>query len=77
MYGKWRPLAILWYQLHVSGGFHFQVHRGSGNHPLGKTCYKKRLGKTRAELNLSIRNVCIIGLVLNGTTPLTKNEYVL
>ena len=28
MYGKRRPLAILWYQLHVSGGFHFQVHRG-------------------------------------------------
>ena len=30
MYGKRRPLAILWYQLNVSGGFKFT---GVGNHP--------------------------------------------
>ena len=28
MYGKRRPLVILWYQLDLSGGFHFQVYRG-------------------------------------------------
>ena len=27
MYGKRRPIAILWYKLHVSGGFHFQDYR--------------------------------------------------
>ena len=36
MYGKWRPLAILWYQLHVSGDFIFKFTRG-------KVCYKKGL----------------------------------
>ena len=41
IYGKRRPLAILWYQLHVSEGFHFQVHREGGNHPLGNCVTKK------------------------------------
>ena len=39
-------IAILWYQLDVSGGgsvFKFTV---GGNQPLGKPCYSKRLGKT-------------------------------
>ena len=36
MYGKWRPLAILWYQLHLSGDFIFKFTRG-------KVCYKKGL----------------------------------
>ena len=42
IYGKRRPLAILWYQLHVSGEFIFKVI-GGGNQPLGKMCYKKGL----------------------------------
>ena len=33
MYGKKRPLAILWYQLNVSGGFIFKF-TGGGNHPV-------------------------------------------
>ena len=37
MYGKRRPLAILWYQLHVSGGFHFS------------TVLQKGLGRTKDE----------------------------
>ena len=41
MYRKRRLLALLWYQLHVSGGLHCQVHRGSGN-PFAKTCYIQR-----------------------------------
>ena len=53
MYGKRRPLAILWYQLHVAGGFIFKFTGGEVTttppHPR-KTCYKKkRLGKTRVK----------------------------
>ena len=47
MYEKRRPLAILWYQLNVSGGSVFKF-TGGGN-PLGKPCYRKRLGKTRVN----------------------------
>ena len=68
MYGNRRPLAILRYQLDVSGGFHFQVHRGDGNHPpLGKTCYKKRLGKTRVIIiiiNISFIIIVIVVVVV-------------
>ena len=32
MYGKRRPLAIVWYQFHVSWDFIFKFTRG-GNHP--------------------------------------------
>ena len=39
MYGKRKPLAIL-YHLDVPRGFIFKFTWG-GNHPLGKTCYKK------------------------------------
>ena len=35
-------VPILWYLLHVSGRFHFQVHRGVTTH-LGKSCYKTGL----------------------------------
>ena len=44
MYGKRKPMAILWCQLDV-WGFSFQAH--GGNHPLCKPCCRKRLGKTR------------------------------
>ena len=52
MYGKRRPLAKLWYQLHiryVAGGFIFKFTGGGIITPLGKTCYKKRLGRTRVN----------------------------
>ena len=42
MYRKRRPLAILWYQLHVCG-VSFSSSQGGSNNPLGKTCYKKGL----------------------------------
>ena len=53
MYGKKKPLAILWFQLDVSGGFHFQVHRWVATTTLGKTCYKK--GLVRGGLNATMR----------------------
>ena len=45
MCGQRRHITIPCYQVHVWGG-HFEAHRGY-NRPLGKTCYKKGLGKTR------------------------------
>ena len=54
MYGKTRLIAIiLWYKLDVCDELIFQNYKGSGNHspppPLGKPCYRKRLGKTRVN----------------------------
>ena len=40
---KEETLAILWYQLHVSGGFHFQGHSGGSNAPLVNCVPKKVL----------------------------------
>ena len=59
MYGKKRPLAILWYQLKCVGGIHFQVHKGCMvATPLhGKTCYKGKTvvnGSQLAKLKKSI-----------------------
>ena len=49
--GKRIPQAIGYgTKVDVSGGLHFQVHRG--NHPLAMTCYKmekKSLGNTRVK----------------------------
>ena len=48
MHGKRRWYRLPWLQ--VSGEFYFLFHRGDGNHPLGKLCYKKkRLGRTRVN----------------------------
>ena len=48
---KRRPVAIV-YQLDFSGWFSFQVPRGSGNHPLGKPCCRKRICRTRVTKSL-------------------------
>ena len=45
MYGKRRPLAIVWYQLHVSGGFIFKFTGGVVTTPLGKLCKKGLAGR--------------------------------
>ena len=47
--GKRRPYPIPWYQTIILWARQFQVHKGGGNHPLGKPCYKKRLGRTRVK----------------------------
>ena len=49
--GKRRPYPIPWYQTIILWARQFQVHKGCGNHPppLGKPCYKKRLGRTRVK----------------------------
>ena len=41
MCGKRRPIALLWYELAISGGLRFQVH-GGDNHPFSKPCYRKK-----------------------------------
>ena len=39
------PIRCIW-------GVSFSSSQGGGNHPpLGKTCYKKRLGKTRVKID--------------------------
>ena len=45
MYGKKGPLHILWDQLYVWGGFIFKFTGGGNQPPLGKLCYKERLGR--------------------------------
>ena len=48
MYGKKRPVAIVWYQLYVSGCFMFKFRRVVVT--LGRrVTKKKRLGKTRVN----------------------------
>ena len=52
MYGKCRPLAILWYQLHVSGGFIFKFTGVVTTPPLVRRVTKKKkkkLGKPRVN----------------------------
>ena len=46
MCGKKRPLAVLWYQLYVSGVFIFKF-TGIGDHPIRKTCNNKNGGLVR------------------------------
>ena len=57
------PIAIPWYQLDVSGGPVFKF-TGSGIHPLGKPCYRKRLGKTRVKH--SLWPVCNVSIIRSG-----------
>ena len=47
--GKRRPYPIPWYQTIILWAHQFHVHNGGDNHPLGKQCYKKRLGRTRVK----------------------------
>ena len=57
--GKRRPYPIPWYQTIILWVRQFQVHEGVVTTPLGKPCYKKRLGRTRVngdKLHLSRDN---------------------
>ena len=47
--GKRRPYPIPWYQTIILWARQFQVHEGVVTTPLGKPCYKKRLGRTRVK----------------------------
>ena len=49
--GKRRPYPIPWYQKIILWARQFQVHKGVVTTPLGKPCYKKRLGRTRVKRN--------------------------
>ena len=58
MVGKRRPLAILWHQLHISGGFHFQVHR------VVVRRVTKRLGKTRVNVKDIIKLAAVYSSIM-------------
>ena len=47
--GKGRSYPIPWYQTIILWARQFQVHKGVVTTPLGKPCYKKRLGRTRVN----------------------------
>ena len=53
MFGKARPIVILWYQLDVSAGLHFQVHRGVVTTPsrVRRVTKKKKKKKGPREKN--------------------------
>ena len=46
---KRRPYPIPWYQTIILWARQFQVHKGVVTTPLGKPCYKKRVGRTRVK----------------------------
>ena len=71
MYGKRRPLAILWHQLHVSGDVIFKF-AGGGNHPLVKCVTKKRLGRTRVKFSL---NCYLLSLKMFRPYQLPRNLF--
>ena len=54
--GKRRPYPIPWYQTIILWACQFQVHKGVVTTPLGKPCYKKKLGRTRVKGTLSDSN---------------------
>ena len=54
--GKRRPYPIPWCQTIILSACQFQVHKGVVTTPLGKPCYKKRLGRTRVKGTLSDSN---------------------
>ena len=60
---KEETLPCTMYQTIILWARQFQVHKGGGNHPLGKPCYKKRLGRTRVKAIMSFLKKYIVDWV--------------
>ena len=77
--GKRKPYPIPWYQTIILWARQFQVHKGGGNHPLGKPCYKKRLGRTRVNIrrqwNTSYQNKWVPRCHLRALFQVDETEW--
>ena len=69
--GKKRPYPIPWYQTIILWARQVQVHKGVVTTPLGKPCYKKRLGRTRVNSNNKQHFVYILYITGHHLTSLS------